>query len=295
MRSVLIAWAALTALTLAPLAVVGQSGFTETCTDCPAAIPDGGTLRSTVVVTGCNLVGANAVNVGIVIDHDWRQDLRLILETPDRGPVMLWAHVGADKDDFDVSISDRAGINMSTSACVGREPCVGGYRPQWWGQDLPAINHGARLTRLQQLVGQSADGEWTLRVDDASSGVTGTLVMWSLGLECADIVPPSVTPTEPPTATLTPTLTATPALTPTATTTPTATPTEVPASATPTATPSPTASRTATATATRTPSPSSTHTATQTRTPTQTLTPTRTPKTIVLDRVAWLPLVVRNR
>lgn len=234
---------------------------TYTSTDVPIDMPDGVTsISSGITVAGGNGILTD-VNVSIDMPHVWVGDLTFSLNSPGGTDVTLIDRPGVPAslygcggDDILVKLDDAASLSVENQ-CSGSVPTINGiFTPN---NALSAFN------------GESADGIWTLNVQDAEpSGDAGLLNGWLIEV-CTINVTPTATPTVP---TSTPTPTQTP-LTPTYT--PTATNTPVP----PTSTSTPTATPTFTPTSTHTPvpptfTPTSTHTAVP---PTSTSTPTATP------------------
>jgi subtilisin-like proprotein convertase family protein len=148
------------------------------------AIPDGGTATSSVTVSDPGRVK----NVRVRIDriaHTYDGDLKIDLVAPDGTAVTLVNRRGGSGDDFVGTVFDQSAPQSIVS---GVAPFTGTFRPEG---DLGALDG------LQQ------QGDWTLRVRDASFGDAGSIQGW--GLDVAPAVcagrpppPPPVDPREPP-------------------------------------------------------------------------------------------------
>nr|MEE4268661.1 proprotein convertase P-domain-containing protein [Candidatus Krumholzibacteria bacterium] len=127
-----------------------------------AAVPDGSGvgISSTIEVVGTgNLVSEN-MSVDIRITHPNISDLRIILVSPEGTQAWLHNRTGGTDDNI-----------------IGNYPTT--------------------LTPMQpltNLLGQSLDGTWTLKVMDLIGGNTGTLESWGIndvgGYECEDVPSP---------------------------------------------------------------------------------------------------------
>ncbi len=215
-------------------------------TDIPKAISSSGTpsISSVLNISGSGTIGdINVLNLNGT--HTWINDLDFNLSSPGGTSVQIMARSCSSQDNFDLNLDDEA--------AAGSWPCppVGGgtYQPS---------------NPLSAFDGQSANGTWTLTINDNANQDGGSLNGWSLEVCTVGAVPTATNTPPPPTATNTPLPTATNTpLPPTATNTPLP-PTNTPLPPTATNTPLP-------PTATNTPLPP---TATNTPAP-----PTPTPTT----------------
>ena len=124
------------------------------------AIPDNGTVSSTINVVGQGTIEQVVVRVNIT--HPWDSDLKLSLVGPDGTTVILAQNVGADGDNFVGTVfSDAA----ATSINAGTAPFTGTFRPS---QALSAFN-----TKPLQ-------GAWKLSIEDGKPLDIGVLNNWSL-------------------------------------------------------------------------------------------------------------------
>ncbi len=251
-----------------PAPTTDNQRFTNVpCTTCqvrydsvnvPLPIPDQGSVQSTLTIANGPATISQLEVVGLVISHTAASDLSLDLVSPTGQVVHLFNNVCGntvwDVTNTGFTLSDSA-PTLIGAACP---PGIAPYRP---------------FNALSVLNGGSANGTWTLQVQDTAAGDVGTLLGWGLRINNNICNTPTATNTGTPTwtATVTPTgtNTATPTNTPTMTTTATNTPpvtatttpvstvlvlspTPTPASASPTVA-SGTASSTPTVVATATP------------------------------------------
>ena len=110
------------------------------------------------------------VNVGLDITHSVDSNLSVVLVSPAGTQVNLFAGVGGTGKNFSGTVLDD-----EAAAPIGAQsaPFTGVFKPQ-----------GA----LQAFDGQSAAGNWTLRITDGAGAGVGTLDSWSLTLTGADNV-----------------------------------------------------------------------------------------------------------
>src|SRR5581483_3782490 len=108
------------------------------------------------------------VSVTLSIQNTWDADLDVYLISPAGTRVLLFSGVGGSGHDFTNTVLDdgAAGTIMAGSA-----PFTANFRPQGL---------------LSSLVGQSANGTWTLEVTDTAAPDPGTLLSWSLALSLAN-------------------------------------------------------------------------------------------------------------
>jgi subtilisin-like proprotein convertase family protein len=143
------------------------------------AIPDGGTATSSVTMSDPGRVK----NVRVRIDHithTYDGDLRIDLVAPDGTAVTLVNRRGGSGDDFVGTVLDQS---APQSIVGGAAPFTGTFRPEG---DLGALDG------LQQ------QGDWTLRVRDASLGDAGFIQSWGVDVSPAVCAGPPPPPREPP-------------------------------------------------------------------------------------------------
>lgn len=140
-------------------------------TDIPKVIPDNGTTNSTLEVPASGFV--TKVTVGFNITHPFDQDLIISLVSPAGTIVTLVNRRGSSGDNFsNTTLDDNAAIAIAS----GSPPFSATYTPD---------------QALATFGGESAQGTWTLRVQDVSASDQGSLNGWSLTIRTSD-VPPTV-------------------------------------------------------------------------------------------------------
>jgi subtilisin-like proprotein convertase family protein len=112
-----------------------------------AAIPDRGSVSRGLQVTGDMIV--EQIEVSLRIDHDDREQLRVVLVSPDGTESAL-----IDTPNKGPGMSGRSSTDADIDFTVTSN--------EFWGE--------------------TAAGEWTLRVEDLEGGVVGTLESWDLTL-----------------------------------------------------------------------------------------------------------------
>ena len=129
--------------------------------DTPRTIPDGPNMLSTRTVSG--LAGViTDINVTVNLTHPYVGELYVTLISPANTPVILANYLGGSGDNYtNTTFDDEAATYIST----GSPPFTGSFKPYF---------------NLAQLDGRDPNGTWKLRLDDAVSGNTGTLLNWSL-------------------------------------------------------------------------------------------------------------------
>ena len=136
---------------------------TYSSTDVPQAIPDPGTITSTLTVPDTfTLSDVNVVS--LYITHTFDADLEAYLITPSNTEVILFMGVGGDGDDFVNTTLDDAAAEW---IWFGVAPFTGSFRPEG---------------SLSTLNGQSSVGAWRLRLTDTIPQDNGSLNGWGLEL-----------------------------------------------------------------------------------------------------------------
>ena len=106
------------------------------------------------------------LNVGVVIDHTYRQDLTVSLESPLGTRIPIINQVGTSQDDLNVRLDDEASTPLGTSI-----------------QDAAATYPDVvrqPSTALSSFDGEQANGTWTMRVCDSVGQDTGTFLQGHL-------------------------------------------------------------------------------------------------------------------
>ena len=102
------------------------------------------------------------VNVKIDVEHNWIEDLTLILVAPDGTPVLLSRQLGGSNSNYEQTLFDS---EASESIFGASAPFKGSFTP---------------VESLKSLYGKSALGNWTLEVTDSYSEDSGTLNLFEL-------------------------------------------------------------------------------------------------------------------
>ena len=156
-------WSAIWALrTAAPTCT------TYTSSDVPKAIPDLGTVESTLSVLNSysSLTDVN-VTIGSIV-HTYDADLDITIVHPDATVVELSTDNGGSGDNYTNTVFDDEAATLITA---GAAPFSGSFRPEG---------------SLATLDGKAANGTWRLRVTDDANLDTGTLQAWSVTL-CGNV------------------------------------------------------------------------------------------------------------
>ncbi|MFA6044413.1 MAG: hypothetical protein WC718_05465 [Phycisphaerales bacterium] len=176
-----------TALTFAAgLAIAASSAAAQVYSSAPnAEIPNVGQfvpLTDTITITGGPARIAD-LNVNLKIQHEYDEDVHAVLQTP-YGYINLTTSNGFGQDYLTTRFDDSAASSITS----GASPYDGDYRPegllnQWaeYDPNSAAQFFGPNYRRLTELNGLSANGDWTLWIEDFNSLFqTGTLLYWSL-------------------------------------------------------------------------------------------------------------------
>jgi subtilisin-like proprotein convertase family protein len=123
------------------------------------------TVRSAIAVTDLDQGTVADLEVRLNITHTWAGDLRIKLFSPDGTEVLLVNCRGGSLNDFQNTIF-RA--DAQTSIQQGRPPFRGTFRPEG---------------NLLALRGKTAQGNWSLEVQDVAEQDGGALNRWALGLD----------------------------------------------------------------------------------------------------------------
>lgn len=139
-----------------------------------AAIPDAGSITSTLIVPGHPRIAD--LDVSINLTHANMPDLDLGLQAPTGNHVGLFSDVGANtQPNMDIALDDEAGLP------IGLFSILRGMRLQ------PELAY-----RLGWFDDQDGGGTWSLTLYDDLAGNTGTLNSWSITI--CEPPPPAVCP-----------------------------------------------------------------------------------------------------
>lgn len=152
----------------------------------PIADPilDAATLQSTpIVISGGPLIAD--LDVRINITHTWDSDLDIALVLPNG---LEYVHLTSDNqgagDNYINTVFDQSAAASITTAVA---PATGSWQPEggvlaWIGTiPLPPV----ALANLDAVNGVSANGSWTLLIDDDTNTDVGTLTEWALIITAA--------------------------------------------------------------------------------------------------------------
>ncbi len=130
----------------------------------PVAISASGTptITSTINVPVTGVIN-NVKVVNLAGTHSWINDLTVTLTSPQGTNVILWDQICNNENDFNVNFDDAA--TLTTLPC----PPIGGgtYQPQG---------------SLASLIGENANGTWTLTIVDNANADGGSLNSWGLDI-----------------------------------------------------------------------------------------------------------------
>ena len=173
-----LATALVAAAALAPAAQAAARTTVYSSGDLAAAIPDGGVLEQPLLVPDAGPLAD--VDVAVRLAHPRDGDLVLTLLAPDGTRVLLASRRGGTGDDFGAGAATCAGrpAIFDDEAPFRSDP-IHLASPPFAGRHWPE-----RL--LGVLDGSEGQGTWTLRVRDARTGATGTLLCFELRVTRTD-------------------------------------------------------------------------------------------------------------
>ncbi len=151
----------------APVITCGpEPTISATVSDSPAlAIVDNTTVSTTIEVT--DEFDITDLNVDLNITHTWVGDLRITLQSPSGTQVLIFdgAADGCSGDNIIDLYDDESSNALSCMAGTPDAFPLADYRPS---------------NPLSAFDGQSTVGTWTISIEDAAAGDTGTLNTWGL-------------------------------------------------------------------------------------------------------------------
>lgn len=129
------------------------------------AIPESTSCASTLsrTFTVSSSYTVNDVNIGVLISHTTRSNIRLTLTSPTGTSVNLITNSGGTADHINVLFDDEAGSSISTHTTNDTISAVPPYQRTF-----------RPISAMSAFDGQNALGTWTLRICDSVSGTTGT-------------------------------------------------------------------------------------------------------------------------
>lgn len=112
------------------------------------------------------------VDLGVLLSHTYRSDLRITLTSPSGTTVNVMTNVGGDRDNLNVLFDDEAGSNISTHSTNNDTiTAVPPYQRTY-----------APTAALSAFDGQNALGTWTMVICDSVNADTGTFTRADLYL-----------------------------------------------------------------------------------------------------------------
>lgn len=147
-----------------------QEPQTFCSTDVPISIPSGEGRESVLNVPDIGEVESVVVKLYIG-DQPFRVDTEVLLRSPESDPILLFAEVGGNGDDFGTTCQPMPNFVLDDAASepvsdfTSGDPAAGTYRP-----DDP----------LSLLIGGDVSGEWTLSISDSGGAFGATLNCWCL-------------------------------------------------------------------------------------------------------------------
>lgn len=106
------------------------------------------------------------LNVGVVIDHTYRQDLVVSLESPTGTRIAIVNQVGAGQDDLNVRLDDEGGNPLGADVQDASQPYPDVVRQP--------------SSALSAFDGEQANGTWTMRVCDTFAADIGAFLQGHL-------------------------------------------------------------------------------------------------------------------
>lgn len=155
------------AVLCAPQAAFAQISYTntvdgtvnETATPCTAPL-----LRTFVVP---EIYSIADVNIGVLMSHTYRGDLRMFLLSPTGTQITLIQNTGTTPDNFNVLYDDSAVAAITTHTTLNDTATAGTVVPPYQRTFRP-------LAALTAFNGQNANGTWTLSICDSLNADAGT-------------------------------------------------------------------------------------------------------------------------
>ncbi len=107
------------------------------------------------------------VNIGVLMSHTYRGDLRMFLLSPQGTQITLIQNTGTVPDNFNVLYDDSAAAAITTHTTLNDTATAGTVVPPYQRTFRP-------LQALTAFNGQNANGTWTLSICDSLNADTGT-------------------------------------------------------------------------------------------------------------------------
>lgn len=144
------------------------------------AIPDNPPVSSSIVIAG--FVGTiTDVNVCMALNHTFDGDLDIVLAGPGGLVQHLTSDNGSGGDNYgNFTTGTYFDDEGAPAITAGAAPFAGRFSPEITAQAMTAPAPAATAGSLSRWDGGSANGTWTLWIDDDAGGDVGTLRHWSL-------------------------------------------------------------------------------------------------------------------
>ncbi len=149
------------------------AAVTESSTNVPLAIPDAGSVNSTLNFSVSGTI--SDANLTFTITHGWDSDVAVSLTSPAIAIQLLVQNCGGSADNFTNTTIDEDAAAMTCAGTTG-PPFTGSFQS-------PAAG------TMDAFDGSTSGGVWTLTAADDSAIITGTLNSWSLTLDGAPPLP----------------------------------------------------------------------------------------------------------
>lgn len=156
------------------------AAITESSTNVPLAIPDGGSVNSTLNFSVNGTI--TDANLTVDVTHTWTNDVQLSLSSPSVAAQILLVNCGGSGDNVTVTIDQDA---AALSTCPTATAITGTIQPTD-GTGTGTIPASGSMNAFDTT---ASGGVWTLNVADDSAICTGTLNAWSLTLDGAPPLP----------------------------------------------------------------------------------------------------------
>lgn len=173
--------------------------FTSDTSSPAIEIPDNGEngtlagfITNTINVSGHGLIGTIAdISIDVGISHSFIGDLKIMIESPEGDFLGLMSRPGINEPGDGTGCcgngSDWLGTTETWSIAGNVDPenmssALLGVGTAWAASPQSMVATYGSLNSMSDLLGSTANGNWTLYVSDAASLDTGSLDSWSLNI-----------------------------------------------------------------------------------------------------------------
>ena len=141
----------------------------ETFNDSPnMPITDNSVSFDETTITVPGDIDITDINISVEVTHSWLSDLLITVLSPDGTEIELIERACTSDENLDITFDDSGSI----LECAN--PTIGKFIPS---------------KSLSELIGESGNGNWTLRINDNGAEDTGTLITWSVEICSAELTP----------------------------------------------------------------------------------------------------------